>query len=77
MLSKLRNTRKAGPVLQVVHRVYRRTDGESVFVQADSPTDEDLQALLYKIITGLMKLLTRRGVLVEEEEEEEESASTS
>ena|GEM_PF-1248055 len=47
--------------------VYRRTDGEPVFVQADSPTDEELQALLHKIITRLMKLLTRRGVLIEEE----------
>jgi len=47
--------------------VYRRTDGAPVFVQADSPTDEDLQALLQRIITRLMKLLTRRGVLVEEE----------
>jgi len=46
-----------------------RTDGEPEFVQADSPTDEALQALLHKIITRLMKLLTRRGVLVEEEEE--------
>jgi len=38
-------------------------------VRADSPTDEDLQALLHKIITRLMKLLTRRGVLIEEEGE--------
>jgi len=48
--------------------VYRRTDSGPVFVQADSPTDEELQALLHKIITRLMKLLTRRGVLVEEKE---------
>jgi len=53
----------------VLDGVYRRTDGEPVFVQADSPTDEDLQALLQRIITRLMKLLTRRSVLVEEEEE--------
>ena len=46
--------------------VYRRTDGGPVFVQADSPTDEELQALLHKIITRLMKLLSRRGVLVKE-----------
>ena len=49
--------------------MYRRTDGEPVFVEAPAPTDEELQALLHKIITRLMKLLTRRGVLVEEEEE--------
>ena len=48
--------------------VYRRTDSEPVFVQADSPIDEALQALLHKIITRLMKLLTRRGVPIEEEE---------
>jgi len=53
----------------VLDGVYRRTDGEPVFARADSPTDEALQALLHKIITRLMKLLTRRGVLVEEEEE--------
>jgi len=53
----------------VLDGVYRRTDGEPVFVQADSPTDQQLQALLHKIITRLMKLLTRRGVLVEQEEE--------
>ena len=52
----------------VLDGVYRRTDGESVFFQTDSPTDEELRALLHKIITRLMKLLTRRGVLVEEEE---------
>ena len=54
--------------------MYRRTDSGPVFVQADSPTDEALQALLHKIITRLMKLLTRRGVRVEEEEEEEGSS---
>jgi len=53
----------------VLDGVYRRTDGEPAFVQADSPADEELQALLQRIITRLMKLLTRRGVLVEEEEE--------
>ena len=33
-----------------------------------APTDEALQALFHKIISRLMKLLTRRGVLIEEEE---------
>ena len=48
--------------------VYRRgTDGEPVFVEAPAPTDEALQAVLHKIITRTLKLLTRRGVLVEEE----------
>ena len=48
--------------------MYQRTDGEPVFVEAPAPTDEGLQALLHRIITRLMKLLTRRGLLVEEEE---------
>ena len=34
---------------------------------APAPTDEALQAVLHKIITRLMKLLTRRGVLIEEQ----------
>ena len=30
-----------------------------------APSDEALQAVLHKIITRMMKLLTRRGALVE------------
>ena len=37
------------------------------FVEGSAPTDAALQAVLHKIITRTMKLLTRRGVLVEEE----------
>ena len=52
----------------VLDGVYRRdAEGESVFVEVPAPTDEALQAVLHKIITRTMKLLTRRGVLVEEE----------
>ena len=47
--------------------MYRRTACEPVFVEVPTPTDEALQAVLHKIITRLMKLLTRRGVLVEEQ----------
>ena len=48
--------------------VYRhRTDGSPVFVEVPAPTDEALQTVLLKIITRLMKLLTRKGVLVEEQ----------
>ena len=48
--------------------VYRSgTDGAPVFTEVPAPTDETLQAVLHKIITRTMKLLTRRGVLVEEE----------
>jgi hypothetical protein len=34
-----------------------------------APSDEDLQAVLHKIITRILKLLTRRGALVEEQGE--------
>ena len=51
----------------VQNGVYRCIDGEPVFVKVPEPTDEALQAVLHKIIGRLMKLLTRRGVLVEEE----------
>jgi hypothetical protein len=53
----------------VLDGVYRRgADGTPEFVEASAPTDEALQAVLQKIITRTMKLLTRRGVLVEEED---------
>ena len=48
--------------------VYRRgTEGEPVFVEVPAPTDDALQAVLHRIITRTMKLLTRRGALVEEQ----------
>ena len=48
--------------------VYRRgTDGTPVFVEVPAPTADALQAVLQRVITRTMKLLTRRGVLVEEE----------
>ena len=40
---------------------------EPVFVEVAAPTDEALQAVLHKIITRILKLLTRRGTLVEEQ----------
>ena len=51
----------------VLDGIYRRTDGEPVFVEVPAPTDEDLQAVLHKIITRTMKLLARRGTLIEEQ----------
>jgi hypothetical protein len=52
----------------VLDGVYRRdADGEPAFVEVPAPTDEALQAVLHKIITRMMKWLTRRGVLVEEQ----------
>ena len=48
--------------------VYRRgTDGELELVEVPAPTVGALQAVLHKIITRTMKVLTGRGVLVEEE----------
>ena len=44
--------------------VYR--DGAPTSVEVGAPTDDELQALLQKIITKLMKLLSRRGVLEED-----------
>jgi hypothetical protein len=51
----------------VLDGVYRcGADGLSVFVEAVAPTDDELHALLHTVITRLMKMLTRRGVLIEE-----------
>ena len=57
------------PVRQwVLDGVYRRnTDGAPVFMEVLASTDEVLQTVLHTIITRLMKLLTRKGVLVGEE----------
>jgi hypothetical protein len=45
-----------------------RCDADEVpaFVEAWATTDDEMQALLQTLITPLMKLLTRQGVLVEE-----------
>jgi DNA-binding HxlR family transcriptional regulator len=52
----------------VLDGVYRRNaDGAPVFVEVQAPTGEALQAVLRRIITRMMKLFTRKGVLVEEE----------
>ena len=46
----------------VLDGVYRRgSDGAPEFVEGPESTDEALQAVLHKIITRTMKLLTRRG----------------
>ena len=52
----------------VLDGVYRRGgDGAPKFVEVPESADQALQPLLHKIITRLLGLLTRRGVLVEEE----------
>ncbi len=51
----------------VLDGVYRRgADGSPAFIEAASPTDDELHALLQSVIERLMKLLTRRGLLVED-----------
>ena len=51
----------------VLDGVYRcGADGAPTFIEADAPTDDELNALLHTVIARLMKMLTRRGVLVED-----------
>ena len=51
----------------VLDGVYRRSaDGAPAFVEAGTPTDDGLHALLQTVIARLMKRLTHRGVLIEE-----------
>ena len=49
--------------------VYRLTGGGPVFQSVPSPTMEQLQTLLTRIITRLLKMLTRHGALMEEDTE--------
>ena len=51
----------------VLDGVYRRTEAEPIFEQARAPTDDELKGLHDQIVARLMKLLTRRGYLVEEQ----------
>ncbi len=51
----------------VLDGVYRcDADGAPTFVETDAPTDDELHALLQTVISRLMKMLMRRGVLIEE-----------
>ena len=51
----------------VLDGVYRcGADGVPDFIEAGAPTDDELHALLQTVIARLMKMLTRRGVLIEE-----------
>jgi hypothetical protein len=50
----------------VLDGVYRHTEHRPAFHAVRVPTVEELHALLAKIIRRLMRLLTRRGLLIEE-----------
>jgi Putative transposase len=51
----------------VLDGVYRcGADGAPAFVEVGATSDDELHALLQTVIARLMKLLTRRGVLVED-----------
>jgi hypothetical protein len=51
----------------VLDGVYRSNDGAAIFHEVPAPTIEELQALLAKIISRIMRLLTRQGFLIEEQ----------
>jgi hypothetical protein len=52
----------------VLDRLYRRgTGGEPAFVEVPAPPNEAMQSILQKIITRMMKLVTRQGMRFEEE----------
>ena len=46
--------------------VYQSSEGVPVFHEVRAPTVDQLQGLLERIITRVMKLLTRQGYLIEE-----------
>ena len=56
-----------GPLKSLCAWVYRTTEGLPVFHEVGAPTAEQLQTLLARIITRLMKFLTRKGFLIEEQ----------
>ena len=52
----------------VLDGVYLNRDGVAVFHEAAAPSTDELEAVLLKIITRTMRLLTRLGALIEEPE---------
>ncbi len=51
----------------VIDGVYHTTEDTTVFHPLRAPSVEQLQNLLQQIITRVMKLLIRRGYLIEEQ----------
>jgi hypothetical protein len=52
----------------VLDGVYLNRDGVPLFHEAAAPSTDELEAVLLKIITRTMRLLTRLGALIEEPE---------
>ena len=52
----------------VLDGVYLNRDGVPVFHEAAAPSTDELGAVLRKIITRTMRILTRLGALIEEPE---------
>jgi hypothetical protein len=52
----------------VLDGVYLNRDGVPVFYEAAAPSTDELEAMLLKIITRTMRILTRLGVVIEEPE---------
>jgi hypothetical protein len=52
----------------VLDGVYLNRDGVPVFYEAAAPSTDELEAVLLKIITRTMRILTRLGVVIEEPE---------
>ena len=52
----------------VLDDVYQYTEGAAVFHEVAAPTLEELHALLAKIITRIMRWLTKQGFLIEEQD---------
>jgi len=50
----------------VLDGVYRFTDGVPIFQAVPTPTTDQLQTVLTRIIKRVMKVLTRQGALTEE-----------
>jgi hypothetical protein len=55
------------PLPRADHAVSGHADGVPEFIKAAAPTEEALHALLQTVIAPLMRLLTRRGTLVEDD----------
>jgi hypothetical protein len=51
----------------VLDGIYHRRGGQIVFRRVEAPTQAELSSLLERLVKRLLKLLTRRGYLIEEQ----------